>query len=145
MVAPSKPSSRTLLHLVKPHVFPFEQPLPAPSAPSAGASQEPPLLIRLVPSHMMSSPCHDVASSASLQALYLYACRIRLTTSLIFSPTDGDTGISIRTPSLLVRLTKGGVLGRIFNRTIEGSRGIRPVARYALAIFIKDIASLRAA
>ena len=40
---------------MKPHVFPFKQPLPAPSAPSARASQEPPLLIRLVPSHIMSS------------------------------------------------------------------------------------------
>jgi len=64
---------------------------------------------------------------------------------LIFSPIKGDTGILICTPSLLVRLAKGGVLGWIFNRIIEGLRGIRPVARHILAIFIKDIASLRAA
>ena len=56
-----------------------------------------------------------------------------------------DIGILIRTPFLLVRLAKGEVLGWIFNRIIEGLRGIRPVARYALAIFIRDIASLCAA
>ena len=61
---------------------------------------------------------------------------------LIFSPIEGDITISIYTLSLLVRLIKGGVLGWIFNKTIKGLRGIRPVASYTLAIFVKDIAFL---
>lgn len=118
--------------------------LPVPCGPFLQSFSVPLLLITPVPCHTSSLYSYDAAASAFREAPCSYACNSDPTISLIRSPIVGDTAISTRTPSLLVRLTKGGVSGRIFDRTIEGLWGIRPVARHALAILVDDIASFRA-